>query len=315
MTIAIFIAKENKEFLRYAGEAVPGITKKIRQLGRTISISEPSGIKTRACEDSIRIVVLDRTDEVSELKKKIQEGLDCQDALSNFIKFLGKKVAKCGGQINQNDIIHVFCHWGNGGGKDGVAAMDIAFQDEFKSWKSLNRGYDAWQVHAISSMREEIFGVNVKDELTQSGRFDIKHLPQTVADIEFLANALDKESGPYKNFTYSCKIERIVSCDDFKSIVSTNSNVQLFILPVSADPPVSKLETAIKNLCKIKNVGIKEIDDIEDGIKDGVFVYPIFVDFEYKPVDDNGKEQPLVRIIDDLFCGLKKGGTGKRILN
>ena len=78
MTIAIFIAKENKEFLRYAGEAVPGITKKIRQLGRTISISEPSGIKTRACEDSIRIVVLDRTDGVSELKKKIQEGENCR---------------------------------------------------------------------------------------------------------------------------------------------------------------------------------------------------------------------------------------------
>ena len=320
MTIAIFIAKDHKEFSRYAGEEVPGFKKQVMRSGRPIPISEPSGIKTLAREGSIRIVVIDRTDEVSELKKKIQGGLDCQDALSNFIKFLGKKVAKCGGQINQNDITHVFCHWGNGGGKDGVAAMDIAFQDEFKSWKSLNRGYDAWQVHAISSMREEIFGVNVKDELTQSGRFDIKHLPQNVADIESLANALDRESDPYKNFTYSCKIERIVSCDDFKNIVLPNSNVPLFILPVSADPPVSKLETAIKNLCKIKNVGIKEINDIKDNdIKDGVFVCPIFIDFEYKPVDDNGKEQPLVRIIDDsgfavpeeFVLRFEKGRDGK----
>lgn len=316
MTIAVFVAKSHGEFLEYSGDLLEtnsGIADD--QCDIEDPQFEQSSVKSllRADADCINIVI-DRKPSVNILKQKVRYGEDSTSSLRVFIDDIIEEVNRIH-QINFSEECHIFCHWGGGGDAGGVADMDNAFQEEFKVWKSCNAGYDLWQVHAISSMRNDLFGVvDVKAEDVQTEDLDIKHLPRNYDDIVKLAIALDKESARYRKRTYSCKVDIVASYNDFKVIASPKIDIPLLIIPVSDDPTVVKLVKVIKELCKRKNVVTKEIREVK-----GPYVLPIFVDFEYNLIDSSGEVLSPVRIIDDsgfavpeeFVLRFEKGGAGK----
>ena len=231
MTIAVFIAKDQDEFDAYDGmpyDASSGFDSDSSDDGADDlidSIGDTASIKVEWSDDIDSVcIILKRSTDVDELKDVIRTGRVADNCLTTFVKdYIEKNITEVVvGEPTHDNVVHVFCHWGDGGDAGGVSDMDNAFQEVFARWKQANNDYVKWDVQAISSMRKEIFNVT---DVETGAKWRLKKLPSSEAEVKELSDKLAAESKKHSNRVYQYSYD----AQDFASL--TNDGQVATIVP------------------------------------------------------------------------------------
>ena len=214
-TYAIFIARDHDEFTRYQGDEIPfgGSVQSKTKNGKPKKKDHKasgSGVKKVDCQEDLSLIVLDRDSCIETLREK---QLDATD--EEVVAFYRYVAGKC--NIGANDDIFVFCHWGRGGSRAGVDALDCRLTRRLMSF-ARGKPYAKWRICAISSQRPDIFAVEENNKIAQYG---IKTLPSTVDAVTDLANKLQEEREKFYGLIfyvfYNLTFELVIQ---FSSVVS-----------------------------------------------------------------------------------------------
>ena len=268
-TYAIFIAKDHDEFTNYQGDeisfggSVPVRSPKGRPRQKDHKASG-SGVKQKVdCQGDLSLIVLDRDPCVDILRKKQLDATD--DQVGAFYDYISKKC-----NTGEDDDVFVFCHWGQGGSRAGVNALDWRLTRRLTDF-ARGTPYAKWKICAISSQRPDIFAVEDDNRIAKA-KYGIRTLPSTVDAVDDIANKLQEERKKFYSCTYDEFKKRVYASHDIKDCVFKDK--KFLIVPVTED-----VNDLVQNIMQI----LGEFDDkcLIDLTEDGSRFYPLFVDYEY----------------------------------